>query len=550
MSSNIASLRDLLDSLHGQPTPWSGMLRSTAARLQEFYSQASDRIRINDIADDREAFRDYLTARKYTRNSVRSYMNYAGTLVRLARERGWKPSEAQMPIEWASIASACAPREEALLKHLMKRVGHPALVREDHFRSWAKMMTVKGRSYDWAQLSVVSMRRSLIQAGYSANFPNALNRARYGIRLLSFPETLKAEVEDVLRWKVAAFMPGRSRRAQIRPVSAEGLQNTFERLYGFAVNIEGVTTIRDLRDLINEQMVGRFIGWCLEVRHMKGRSIVTRLGQVAAALGQNPKYSNVASPWMPALIRSIPEDSEEDVIRRKQEKFLPYATLRNIPLMIRDDRPAGSKANPRTIALSVRDELLFRWILTLPWRQRNLRELRIAGEASNLRKAIVALNSSISKPDWLLEAEKTNPNIEVWQFRFNKKQTKTHYDVECVVPLSLVPLLEDYLANHRPHLLRGGDPGTLFINDRGGAFRPESLTALISTLTLRYGGKIVTPHLFRDIFAFMWLELNPQDYLTLSKLLWHRNINTTIRIYGRKFNESAALCRMERVLGL
>jgi hypothetical protein len=48
----------------------------------------------------------------------------------------------------------------------------------------------------------------------------------------------------------------------------------------------------------------------------------------------------------------------------------------------------------------------------------------------------------------------------------------------------------------------------------------------------------------------MYLGKATEDYLTLSKILWHTNINTTIRIYGRRFNESAALCRMEKVLGL
>jgi integrase len=55
-------------------------------------------------------------------------------------------------------------------------------------------------------------------------------------------------------------------------------------------------------------------------------------------------------------------------------------------------------------------------------------------------------------------------------------------------------------------------------------------------------------HLFRDIFAVKWLEQNPEDYLTLSKLLWHRNIRTTLRIYGRNFDESYGVRRAEEWL--
>lgn len=77
----------------------------------------------------------------------------------------------------------------------------------------------------------------------------------------------------------------------------------------------------------------------------------------------------------------------------------------------------------------------------------------------------------------------------------------------------------------------------------------SQLRVLVSKLTLRYGGRIVTPHLYRDIFAFMWLEKFPEDYFSLSKLLWHRKINMTLERYGARCNESTALCRMERMLG-
>jgi hypothetical protein len=62
---------------------------------------------------------------------------------------------------------------------------------------------------------------------------------------------------------------------------------------------------------------------------------------------------------------------------------------------------------------------------------------------------------------------------------------------------------------------------------------------------LRYARKRVTPHLFRDIFAYWWLKKHPEDYLTVSKKLWHRNVEVTLQVYGCKFNESQADCRVE-----
>ena len=45
----------------------------------------------------------------------------------------------------------------------------------------------------------------------------------------------------------------------------------------------------------------------------------------------------------------------------------------------------------------------------------------------------------------------------------------------------------------------------------------------------------MTPRIFRDIFACAWLEDHPEDFLTLSKILWHLNINSTLRILRPEF---------------
>jgi len=44
------------------------------------------------------------------------------------------------------------------------------------------------------------------------------------------------------------------------------------------------------------------------------------------------------------------------------------------------------------------------------------------------------------------------------------------------------------------------------------------------------------------------LEHHPEDFLTLSKILWHRNIKTTLQIYGANFDESHGARRVEQWL--
>jgi site-specific recombinase XerD len=109
--------------------------------------------------------------------------------------------------------------------------------------------------------------------------------------------------------------------------------------------------------------------------------------------------------------------------------------------------------------------------------------------------------------------------------------------------------VDEYLLDYRDELVVGTDPGTLFLNENGQPLATGRLNNIVSEQTLRHGGRVVTPHLFRDILAYAWLEKKPEDYLTVSKLLWHKNIGVTINTYGQRFNESTALCRMEEVFG-
>jgi site-specific recombinase XerD len=113
------------------------------------------------------------------------------------------------------------------------------------------------------------------------------------------------------------------------------------------------------------------------------------------------------------------------------------------------------------------------------------------------------------------------------------------------VPRPIISLLEEYVTEHRPLLLRGVDYGCLFVTSVGTPMDAQYVENLVSGLTLRYGGRRVTPHLFRDIVAFAWLKTHSKDYLTLSKMLWHKNVSTTINRYGSRFNESSGVCAME-----
>jgi hypothetical protein len=230
-----------------------------------------------------------------------------------------------------------------------------------------------------------------------------------------------------------------------------------------------------------------------------------------------------------------------------------YNSLFQIPQKIREEatgKIATTDANAKKMALAVRNELLMAWLVVLPWRQRNLRECRLGprDQGGNLFKDELDRFATIAKPRWVEECLQKNPHEKFWQFYFREDETKTRHVVHAILPKQLVPLLEDYICNYRPFLVRGTDPGFLFPNSEGRPRRTNRVDDLVESLTLRYVGRRVNPRLFRHITVVTWLRDHPEDYLTVSKILWHRNIQTTLRIYGRNFDESYGVQRMEEWL--
>jgi integrase len=547
---NLRTLQDLLDAFERHTPKNHGMLRSTAAKLGEFLDQEPAGVLLAALPDERDDFRIYLTQRQYAKASVRSYSNYLNLLLKEAVARGWEEPRPILPAPWQALAAgASRDRCVNVFQFFAKQGLSPWDITEVHLCDWIRMRVQRGRALDPTVQRANKFRRILVRHGYETNLSlRKVKQPDYSMSVTEFPDVLRRQVVDLIKWKISPVAPGRPSKGQHREITARRLEQIFRQLMGFVRLAGRLDTVTRMEDLVTEAIVTDYVMWILSDRFKLGSGVRNELGTLRAALRYHPQYSQIDIQWLTALIRSIPHDEEEELLRRKEEKFLPYETIKAIPDMIHADRTKALKRGQKQLALNVRNELLMKWLSRMPWRQRNLREARIGGKSPNLFKGKLPVLAGISLPKWLQQAQKENPDIEVWQFRFSKDETKMRNTVHCVLPLALVPLLEEYLNEYRPLLISGADPGTLFINDAGKRMSPPQVRLLVSELTLRYGGRIVTPHLFRDIFAFWWLERFPTDYLTVSKLLWHRSIATTLNRYGRRFNESAALCRMEDLM--
>jgi integrase len=388
-------------------------------------------------------------------------------------------------------------------------------------------------------------RRALFAAGVVEELPVSLKEG-FGIPLDLFPSRLKEEVTKLMTWKQARYSVGRPKNARIRAESASNLRRAFCELYGFAVRVGGMTGIESVPDLVTSEIVGQYIEWAINERKVRGQSLSSRLVVLKALLGQHPDYRDHDFAWFSLAIDGIPIDEPSELQEKRLAKQVPYNLVESITEKIhRERRTAVLKGNV-ALALCVRNELIMLWLTVLPWRQRNIRECRIEGPRPNIFKAKIRRNSAIAKPEWVEKVLDADPEAEFWQFKFAPEETKVGNDVHALIPRPLIPLLEEYWLHHRKHLVTEIGAEALFLNEAGNSMRKLATALLVGELTLRYVGKCVTPHTFRHIVAYAWLDAHPQDYLTLSKILFHTNINTTLRCYGARFNESNGACGMER----
>ena len=112
-----------------------------------------------------------------------------------------------------------------------------------------------------------------------------------------------------------------------------------------------------------------------------------------------------------------------------------------------------------------------------------------------------------------------------------------HYDVKNRVDLTfefdeyLTDLIDEYVQEYRPLLLRGANGDWLFPGTTGGSKDPHLFGIQITERIQKATGLRITIHQFRHAAVAIYLKYHPGDYETVRRLLGHRNIRTTINFY-------------------
>jgi hypothetical protein len=478
-------------------------------------------------------------------------MNYAQFLLRKARNLGWNEPSVGVNEAWRKIFPIAKSYKCAkVVRYAIRKGLAPGQFSEAHLEEMAQTMIQEGRSAQQAIAVQWRFRKCVHEAGFQLDLPGIpppRRKTLYGIPLSQFPDPLQSEVSKLLKWKTDPYVDDRPAKSKsLRPASAARLKEILCQLYGFAHNIKGIQP-GTLAELLSQECLGEFLKWSESDRKVKISTLVKGLWLIVPIVRHYPLLQSKDFSWIFNRLPAMQERAERSDIGLEEGCGADYETLARIPDLLRKEAETLRNGEEKKKATLIRDQLLIKLLLILAWRQRNVRECKLGNrkEGGNIFKEEISPRSKIALPRSAAQALERDPHQKIWAFYFRPEQTKAGRAVQAVVPKQLVPLLEEYVDLYRPILVGNSDPGTLFVNDHGRPFETSALRVRVRNLTARYTGKIVTPHEFRHAFAFEWLKHHPEDYLTLSKHLWHCDVKVTIRVYGSDFDESYAACRVE-----
>jgi integrase len=134
----------------------------------------------------------------------------------------------------------------------------------------------------------------------------------------------------------------------------------------------------------------------------------------------------------------------------------------------------------------------------------------------------IELDKNLIKPGGL--------NSTYWLV-FEHYDVKNRVDLEFPLDQPLTDLIDEYVDDFRPALLRGSNASWLFPGEAG---RPKVAITFSLQITRRVQkavGLRITVHQFRHAAAAIYLKHRPGDYEIVRRLLGHRDVQTTIRFY-------------------
>jgi integrase len=134
----------------------------------------------------------------------------------------------------------------------------------------------------------------------------------------------------------------------------------------------------------------------------------------------------------------------------------------------------------------------------------------------------IKLGTNLIKP--------SGPDSNYW-LTFPDYDVKNRITLEYPLEQCVTRMIDEYVHDFRPILLRGRNDEWLFPGQRGGAKASNLLSGQIKQRIYQTTGLRITVHQFRHAAGALILQSRPGEYELVRQLLGHRNVQTTINAY-------------------
>lgn len=391
--------------------------------------------------------------------------------------------------------------QEALVEgELVKR---PHALYRDAVKAWNRAAaSVPG----WPQLEIpVPNRRVLYSKPWEA-----------------FPASFGADVEAMID---ASTRPefGLGRRMPLIRANSAAARKQALRAFASALIDDGVPAerLQSLADLIDPKTAERGL------RHLYargGNQVSRQLHTIAVHL------CTVARHW----VRVSPEHE---------------AQLRTLCKAL-DPKPRGMTEKNRATLRAFEDPHMVRRLLVLPDTvRRRVRRDRLREVDAVRMQVALAVEMLIVAPVRIRNLGGIHLDRHLirvgdgrsarWHLHFPADEVKNDVEIELPLPAETGKLLHHYLTEVRPTLVRA--PNRWLFPGAGTNHKKSNLLGVqIADLVSEIVGVRVTPHQFRHLAGYLYLQQNPGAIEVVRRLLGHKSIQTTLAFYAGMEQAAAA----------
>ena len=460
-------------------------------------------------------------------NNVRSLLRAALALVRpIMKGRSTVPlSQAWQALHDTLPKKADKVRLSRIMRWLSARqIGPDAMTMDDlatFQRELVEDALLKNPEKTWADLAVAWNRASGQTAGFPAlTIERPSRRKVYVMPWSTFPVSLKQDVDAWL-----GRLAGRdfADAGPSRPVRPSTLATREYQLRSFASAL--VHRGRDpqgLRTLADLVVLGTFNEGLRFYYDRNGKKTSSAIHEMASML------KGVATHWVKIEQADLAELAnvvgnlavkQSGLTRKNRDRLRPFddpakvQALLSLPARLRDEVDRGLLPGTRA-AVRAGLALAIELLIVTAVRRQNLASIE-------LDKHLVKVGGR-------------------WHLIFEDHEVKNSTVLEFMLPERTVELLEWYLREHRRDLV-DGETAALFPGRDGQTKRGDTLAQQIPELVHDYTGLIVNLHLFRQIAAKLYLDVQPGGYEVMRRVLGHKKLSTTTNSYCGTESVSAAL---------